>query len=126
MPSMRDEFQKEGKPMKPDISQTAVMNIEKGEEFFGGWATSHIPQVGIYKLLAKKKADGTIEWAHFVQRDSGLKERVMRGTVKSPDEFAAVSKAVNNNLNRIFGVTMQAAAYDVCTLDGKKAADAKH
>ena len=42
--------------MKPDISQTAVMNIEKGEEFFGGWATSHIPQVGIYKLLAKKKA----------------------------------------------------------------------
>ena len=112
--------------MKPDISQTAVLNIEKGEEFFCGWTTPPIPQVGMYKLLAKKKADGTIEWAHFVQRDSGLKGNVMRGTVKTSDEFAAVSEAVNNNLNRIFGVTMQAAAYDVCTLDGKKAADTAH
>ncbi len=49
-----------------DLSRVAILSIEKGEELFGGWATAPIPEVGIYKLLAKKKADGTIEWAHFV------------------------------------------------------------
>ena len=112
--------------MKPSLSQTAVMSIEKGEELFGGWATPSIPQVGIYKLLAKKKADGTIEWVHFVQRDNGLKEKVMRGTVNTVDEFAFVNATVNNNMRRIFGVAMQAAGYDVRTLDGKKASDTKH
>jgi len=82
--------------------------------------------VGIYKLLAKKKADGTIEWAHFVQRDNGLKERVMRGTVSTLEELDVVKDAVNNNLRRTFGVTMQAAEYDVRTLDGKKASDTMH
>lgn len=112
--------------MKPNPSQAAVMNIEKGEELFGGWATPRIPQVGIYKLLAKKKVDGTIEWAHFVQRDNGLKEKVMRGTVNTPAELAIVRDTVNNNLCRVFGVTMQAAAYNVRTLDGKKSSDTKH
>jgi hypothetical protein len=41
--------------MKSSLSQAAVMNVEKGEEIVGGWATPHIPQVGLYKLLAKKK-----------------------------------------------------------------------
>jgi len=104
----------------------AVMNIEKGEEIVGGWATPHIPQVGMYKLLAKKKVDDTIEWAHFVQRDNGLKERVMRGTVKTSDELDIVRDTANNNLRRIFGVTMQAAEYDVSTLDGMKASDTMH
>ncbi len=112
--------------MKPNFTNVAVMNLEAGEEPFGGWATPHIPQVGIYKLLAKKKADGTVEWAHFVQRDNGLKEKVLRGMVKSADEFAVVSDAMNNNLRRIFGVTLQAAGYDVSTLDGKQATDTKH
>lgn len=91
-----------------------------------GWATASIPQVGIYKLLAKKKADGTIEWAHFVQRDSGVKERVMRGTVKTPEEFTVVKDAIDSNLRRIYGVTLQAAGYDISTLDGKKATGAMH
>jgi hypothetical protein len=112
--------------MKPNFTNVAVMNLEAGEELFGGWATPHIPQVGIYKLLAKKKTDGTVEWAHFVQRENGLKERVMRGMVKSADEFAAVSETINNNLRRIFGVTLQAAGYDVSTLDGKQATGTKH
>jgi len=112
--------------MKPDLSQTAAMYIVEGEELIGGWATPHIPQVGIYKLLAKKKVDGTIEWAHFVQRDNGLKERVIRGTVNTPAELAIVTDTVNNNLRRIFGVTMLAATYDVSTLDGKKASDTMH
>ena len=112
--------------MKPNCTDVAVMNLEEGEELCGGWATPHIPKVGIYKLLAKKKADGTMEWAHFVHRDNGLKENVMRGTVKNSDEFAVVNDAVNNNLRRVFGVTMQVAAYDVSTLDGKRVSDTKH
>ncbi len=112
--------------MKPNLSQEAVMNIEEGEDLFGGWVTPRIAQVGIYKLLAKKKVDGTIEWAHFVQRDSGLKESVMRGTVSTLEELDIVKDAVNNNLRRIFGVIMLAAEYDVRTLDGKKASDTKY
>ena len=112
--------------MKSNLSQMAVMTVKEGEEILAGRATVHISQVGTYKLLAKKKVDGTIEWAHFVERDNGLKEKVMRGTVNTLDEFDSVIDAVNNNLRKIFGVTMQPAAYDVRTLDGKKASDTKH
>jgi hypothetical protein len=112
--------------MSPDTSRAAVLSVEKGEEIFGGWATAPIPQVGIYKLLAKKKADGTIEWAHFVQRDSGVKERVMRGVVKTREEFTVVKDAIESNLRRIYGVTLQAAGYDISTLDGKTATDTMH
>lgn len=112
--------------MKPNLSQMAVMNVDKGEEIVGGWATPHIPQVGIYKLLAKKKMDGSIEWAHFIQRDNGLKERVMRGTVKTRGELDIVINAANKNLGRIFGMRLQAAEYEMRTLDGKKAPPAKH
>ena len=104
----------------------AVMNIEEGEEIFAGRVTPHIPQIGIYKLLAKNKVDGTIEWAHFVERDNGLKEKVMRGTVNTLDEFKILIDTINNNLLRIFGVTMEAAEYDVRTLDGKKASNTIH
>jgi hypothetical protein len=110
----------------PDLSRAAVLNIEKGEEIFGGWATGAIPQVGIYKLVAKKKADGTIEWAHFVQRDSGVKDRVLRGDVKTAEEFTVVKDAIEGNLRRIFGVTLQAAGCDVRTLDGKTATGTMH
>jgi len=112
--------------MSRDLSKVAVMRIEKGEELFGGWATAAIPEVGIYKLLAKTKADGTIEWAHFVQRDSGVKEKVLRGTVETREEFAVVKNAINDNLHRIFGVTLQEVGYDIGKLDGKKAAGTLH
>ncbi|MGK2944742.1 MAG: hypothetical protein ACSLFC_08380 [Desulfuromonadales bacterium] len=109
-----------------DLSRAAVLSIEKGEEIFGGWATAPIPQVGIYKLLAKRKADGAIEWAHFVQRDSGVKDRVLRGDVKTAEEFSVVKDAIESNLRRIYGVTLQAAGHDVCTLDGKTATGTRH
>lgn len=112
--------------MKSNLSQMAVMTLEEGEEILAGRATAHIPQVGIYKLLAKKKADDTIEWAHFVERDNGLKEKVMRGTVNSLVEFDIVIDTVNDNLRRIFGVTMQSAEFEVRTLDGKKASGTIH
>ncbi|MBK5274607.1 MAG: hypothetical protein JJE30_06110 [Desulfuromonadales bacterium] len=99
--------------MNKNIAQFAVMTFEKGEEIFAGYTTEHIQQVGIYKLLAKQKLDGTIDWAHFVQRDNGLKEKVLRGTVNTPAEFNLVLDAVNSNLLKIFGVSLKVATYDV-------------
>jgi hypothetical protein len=111
--------------MKPSLSQTAVMNVDKGEEIIGGWAAPRIPQVGLYKLPAKKKPDETFEWAHFIQRDNGLKEKVMRGTVKDREELNTVIETENKNLSKIFGVKIQATDYDMITLDGKKASGKK-
>lgn len=108
------------------LSQMAVMNVDEGEEIAGGWASPHIPQVGIYKLLAKKKRDGSFEWAHFVQRDNGLKEKVYRGQVKSREQLDEVLEIMNKKLHKFLGVTMRAADYNVCSLDGKKASPTKH
>jgi hypothetical protein len=104
----------------------AVMSLEAGEEFVAGHVTEDIPQVGVYKLLAKKKVDGTIEWAHFVERASGLKENVMRGTVRSRDELNIVIDVVNNNIHKVFGLTLKPAAYETRTLDGRKLSDTAH
>lgn len=112
--------------MKSNLPQIAVMELENGEDILPGWITARIQQVGVYKLLAKKKVDGTIEWAHFVERENGAKENLMRGTVNTSKEFDTVIDAVNNNLRKIFGVTMQPAEYDVLTLDGKKVSDTIH
>ena len=102
------------------------MNIDKDEEIVGGWASTHIPQVGIYKLLAKKRKDGVIEWAHFVQRDSGAKEKVYRGEVESHEQLDEVLGIMNKQLLRVFGTTMKAADYDMYTLDGKDTSSIKH
>ncbi|MEW5828171.1 MAG: hypothetical protein AB1846_04705 [Chloroflexota bacterium] len=104
----------------------AIMNLDEGEEIVGGWATPHIPGTGIYKLLAKQRKDGVIEWAHFVQRDNGLKDRVMRGEVESRTRLDEVLEISNRNLKKIFGVTLQLTGYEVYTLDGKKASSTKH
>ena len=97
----------------------AIMNVDKGKEIIGGWASAHIPQVGIYKLLAKKRADGIVEWAHFVQRDSGAKEKVYRGEVESREKLDEVLEIMNGQLKRVFGITMKAADYDMYTLGEK-------
>jgi hypothetical protein len=112
--------------MKSDLAQMAVMTVEKGEDILAGWVSGAIPKVGIYKLLAKKKLDGTIEWAHFVERESGLKERVIRGTVNTLDELDIVIDAINNNLSKVFSVTLQPSEYEVRTIDGTKASDTVH
>lgn len=95
------------------------MNVEKGEQIVGGWASARIPQVGVYKLLAKQRKDGIIEWAHFVQRDSGAKEKVYRGEVESREKLDEVLEIMNAQLKRVFGVTMKAADYDMYTPGGK-------
>lgn len=113
--------------MKPTyISRMAVMNVDVGEEIVGGWATPHIPQVGIYKLLAKKRRSGIIEWVHFIQRDNGAKEPVLHGEVESRERLDDVISIANRNLGRLFGVQLQAAEYDMYTLDGKKASHKIH
>ncbi len=112
--------------MKTPLSRIAVMNLDEGEEIAGGWAAPHIPQVGIYKLLAKKRKDGVIEWAHFVQRDSGSREKVYRGEVQNSEQLNEVLEIMNRNLRKFFGVAMRAAEYDVYSLEGKKAPPARH
>ena len=112
--------------MTPDLSKMAVMNLEKGEEIVGGWATPKIPQVGIYKLLAKQRRDGIIEWAHFVQRDNGQRDRVTRGEVESRAQLDEVLEIMNRNLRKVFGVTMQPAEYEMRTVDGKPAPPILH
>jgi len=102
------------------------MNLDKGEEIVGGWATPHIPQVGIYKLLVKKRRDGKIEWAHFIQRDNGLKEMVSRGELENQEQVDALLEITHRNLKKFCGVELQAADYEVRTLDRKKASDTKH
>jgi DNA-binding PadR family transcriptional regulator len=108
-------------PNRPLAAQ-AVMNVDKGEEIAGAWVTPHVPQIGIYKLLAKKKKDGACEWAHFVQRDNGLKEKVYRGTVENAERLKDVVAAINSALRTTYGpnIQLQVADADVYTLDGKK------
>jgi len=115
--------------MKPKIpSPPAIMNIDEGEEIAGMWVTPHVPKIGIYKLLAKKKKDGTVEWANFVQRDDGRKEKIYRGTVENVSRLADVVSAINNALHTAYGpaVSLITADADVYSLDGKKAPPAIH
>ena len=112
--------------MSKSLRQMAVMNVDKGEEIVGGWASAHIPQVGVYKLLAKKRLDGIIEWAHFVQRDSGLKEKVYRGEVESHEKLNEVLEIMNGQLKRVFGTTMEPADYDMYTPGEKDTSSTIH
>lgn len=99
----------------------AVMRIEKGERIVGGWITPEIAGVGMYKLLAKKKADGTCEWVHFIQRSTGKKENFVGGTTRNEKEIEQVIAAVNRSLERVFGpgCRLRIAGSGVFSLDGK-------
>jgi hypothetical protein len=106
---------------QPSLREMAVMAIDEGEEIAGAWITPYIPEVGMYKLLAKKMKDGTYAWVHFIQRLNGNKDRVMRGTTKDEAQLNEVLEIANRNLQRIYGVTLQPADADMYTLDGKGA-----
>ncbi len=84
------------------MAQFAVMNIEKGEEIAIAVVSGIIPGTGRYKFLAKKKKNGEYEWAHFVERDNGNKEKVYRGEVKTEEELKLVLSIMNKNLKKIF------------------------
>ena len=98
------------------------MNVNEGEEILPSYVTPHVPQIGIYKLLAKKRKDGKCEWAHFVQRDDGRKENVYRGEVENESRVADVIAAINSALNTAYGpaIRLHPADSDMYTLDGKQ------
>ena len=73
------------------MSQFAVMNIDSGGEIVAALVSGHIEGTGRYKFLAKKRKDKKIEWAHFVERDNGLKEKVYRGEVNKEAELELVT-----------------------------------
>ncbi len=108
------------KPNQPKIQ--AIMNVDKGEEIAGMWVTPLIPQIGVYKLLAKKRKDGSCEWAHFIQREDGSKKLLFRGEVESEARLKDVLAAANKILGQTFGpgVQLKTADFDMYTLDGKK------
>lgn len=85
------------------MSGFAIMNVEKGEAIVAALVSGHIPGTGRYKFLAKKNTKGTYEWAHFTERDNGVKENVYRGEVKDDKELKLVLDIMNRNLKRIFG-----------------------
>ncbi|MCC6298300.1 MAG: hypothetical protein IT314_03310 [Anaerolineales bacterium] len=104
---------------QPSLREMAVMTIDEGEEIAGAWITPYIPEVGMYKLLAKKKKDGTYAWAHFIQRLNGNKEILFRGEAKDLAQLNEVLEVANGKLQAIFRVTLQPADADMYTLDGK-------
>lgn len=85
------------------MEQLAIMNVAKGEEIVAGLVSNHIPGTGRYKFLAKKNKKGTYEWAHFVERDNGFKEKLYRGEVKDKHELKLVLNIMNNTLKKVFG-----------------------
>lgn len=96
----------------------AMMSIDEGEEIAGAWIMPYIPEVGMYKLLAKKKKDGTFEWIHFIQRLSGNKDVVLRGEAKDQVQLDTLLEVANRKLQAIFKVKLQPADADMYTLDG--------
>mgnify|MGYP001592736932 CR=1 FL=1 len=100
----------------------AIMNIGDGEEIAGMWVTPHIEETGIYKLLAKKRKDGKYEWAHFIQRDNGIKEGVFTGVADSKEQLLLVHSLMNQQLSKIFNehIVLKQADYDMYTVDGVK------
>ena len=107
------------------MKQFAVMNIEKGEEIVSTLVSGHIPGTGRYKFLAKKKVNGTFEWAHFTERDNGDKEKVFRGEVESMERLNLVLEIMNRNLKKIFGdqAEMKMGRPEFRTITGTKADD---
>jgi hypothetical protein len=111
---------------KPDLPSPAVMNVDKGESIEGLWATPQIPQIGVYKLVVKKRADGIFEWAHFQHRLDGTRKVLCRGELESKVRIADVLDAANKTLLKVYGVTMSAADVNISTLDGRKSSHTVH
>ena len=50
---------------KSDLRSQAVMNVDKGESIEGLWVTPQIPQIGVYKLVVKRRTDGILRVGSF-------------------------------------------------------------
>ena len=115
--------------MKPqEAKRSAVMSVERGETIAGIWIAPEVPEIGIYKLIAKETANGSCEWAHFVQRADGRREKVYRGMVENSHQLEDVLTAINAALERTFGATVQLrpADGDFFTIDSRKLDSSVH
>lgn len=110
----------------PDLKLQAVMNVDTGESIMGMWATPQIPQIGVYKLAAKKRVDGVYEWVHFQHRLDGTRKVLFRGEVESEERLAVVLDAANKQLEKLFGAMMSIADITTKTLDGRSTDDNVH
>ena len=88
-------------------SGIAVMEVNAGEEISGMWITRPVEGIGQYKLVAKKRADGIHEWAHYVQRASGMIDKVYRGEVPASTDLEKVLEVLNNALAKAYGPLVQ-------------------
>ena len=111
---------------KPSLKSQAVMSVDKGETIEGMWATPQIPEIGVYKLAAKKRVDGVYEWVHFQHRPDGTRKVLFRGEVESKVRLADVLEASNKHLQNIFGVSLSPADISVKTPDGRSADNKVH
>jgi hypothetical protein len=111
---------------KPEPKTQAVMNVDEGETIAGMWASPRIPQIGVYKLTAKKRKDGTYEWVHFQHRLDGTRKVLFRGEVETKARIADVLEAANKTLRQVYGVTMSVADYDVSALNARTSGDIVH
>ena len=111
---------------KSNLRSQAVMNVDKGESIEGLWATPHIPQIGVYKLVVKKRTDGIFEWVHFQHCLDGTRKVLFRGELETKVRIADVLEVANKNLHNVFGVTMSVADVGISTLDGRKSSDTVH
>lgn len=82
----------------------AVMNVDKGEEIVATLMSEEISGTGYYKFLAKKRIDGKYEWAHFVQRINGHKEKIYRGEAENEEQLKLVIEIMNRTLTKVFGL----------------------
>ena len=115
--------------MKPhQAKQFAVMSVGRGERIAGIWIAPEIPQIGTHKLVAKETPNGSCEWAHFVQRPDGRREKVYRGSVERADHLEDVLAAINGLLGRTFGGEVQLRPADASfyTADGRRLDSSVH
>jgi len=123
---LQTDSNKDNDLKKPESKMQAVMKVDKGETIAGMWATPSIPQIGVYKLAAKKRKDGIYEWVHFQHRLDGTRKVLFRGDVETKARLADVLEAANKTLHRVYGVTMSVADCDVSPLNAKTSGDIVH
>ena len=104
------------------MSTMTIMNIEKGEQIAEMLVSGHITGTGFYKFLAKKKANGKYEGAHFVERDSGMKEKMYKGETDTKDQLNQMVEVINRTLVKIFGsqAEMKTDYTEFSDIDGNK------
>ena len=114
--------------MKKSTPFAPMLAVDHGEEIAGMWVTPTIPEVGAYKLLAKRKRDGTYAWVHFLHRVNGEKKELFRGELASLSDLEDLVGIVSGKLCQTYGkgMSLQNADYDAYSIDGRMIDDAAH